>query len=176
MPLLVRLPGTVPAGTVNGTHLVSNLDFAQTFLDFAGITDAAEIAQMQGRSLKGIVSGNEPGQWRDAVYYRYWMHLAHHHIPAHYGVRDNRYKLAFFYSLPLDASLGKGDFGPSTAGWEFYDLEKDPNETHNVYGDPEYASEIRRLKHRLLQLKQQYGDTDDRYPELMKVREEHWNE
>ena len=106
MPLLVRLPGTVPAGAVDQTHLCSNLDFAQTFLDFAGISDAPEIAQMQGRSLKGIVSGNEPGQWRDAVYYRYWMHLAHHHIPAHYGVRDVRYKLAFFYSLPLTRVWG----------------------------------------------------------------------
>ena len=176
MPLLVRLPGTVPAGSVNGTHLVSNLDFAQTFLDFAGVSDAPEIAKMQGQSLKGIVSGDEPSEWRDAVYYRYWMHLAHHHIPAHYGVRDNRYKLAFFYSLPLDASLGNGDFGPSVAGWEFYDLQKDPKETRNVYGNAEYAPEINRLKQRLLSLKQQYGDTDDRYPELIQVRKEHWDD
>ena len=174
MPFLVRLPGTVPAGSVNQTHLCSNLDFAQTFLDFAGVTDAPEISQMQGQSLRPIVSGKTPNEWRDAVYYRYWMHLAHHHIPGHYGVRDNRYKLAFFYGLPLDASLGKGDFGPTTAGWELYDLEADPQEVNNVYGNPEYAPVAERLKKTLLQLKEQYGDVDEKYPELIKIRNEHW--
>ena len=175
MPFLVRLPGTVPAGSVNDSHLCSNLDFAQTFLDFAEANGAKEVSSMQGRSLRAIVSGGSPEDWRDAVYYRYWMHLAHHHIPGHYGVRDNRYKLAFFYALPLDASLGNGDFEPSAAGWELYDLEEDPQELNNVYGDPDYAEVTGRLKKRLLELKQQYGDEDERYPALMKVREENWN-
>jgi arylsulfatase A-like enzyme len=173
MPFLVRLPGTVPAGTVNDTHLCSNLDFAQTFLDFAGVEDAPEIAKMQGQSLREIVSGNAPDQWRDAVYYRYWMHLAHHHIPGHYGIRDDRYKLAFFYGLPLDASLGKGDFGPSTAGWELYDLEKDPRELKNVYNETAYGPVVKRLKNRLSELKQQYHDTDEQYPQLMELRGRH---
>ncbi len=77
------------------------------------------------------------------------MHLAHHHIPGHYGVRDDRYKLAFFYGLPLDANLGKGEFGPTTAGWELYDLEQDPHETNNVYGNPKYSPVSRAYtKHR----------------------------
>ncbi len=174
MPFLIRLPGTVPAGATNATHLCSNLDFAQTFLDFAGVTHE-DVARMQGRSLRGIVSGKPPEQWRDAVYYRYWMHLAHHYIPGHYGVRDARYKLAFFYGLPLDASLGKGQFGPSTPGWELYDLQEDPQELNNVYEDPRYAPVVQRLKRRLLQLKQQYGDEDEKYPELMQVRRAHWD-
>lgn len=174
MPLLVRLPGSVPAGSVNETHLCSNLDFAQTFLDFAGVDDAPEIGKMQGQSLRAIFAGQTPEGWRDAVYYRYWMHLAHHHIPAHYGIRDDRYKLAFFYSLPLDANLGGGQFGPSTAGWELYDLKSDPHETKNVFSDPKYQSEVKRLKRRLLELKSQYGDDDEKYPDLMRVREQHW--
>ena len=175
MPFLVRLPGTIPAGAVNDTHLCSNLDFAQTFLDFANATDAPEVGEMQGQSLREIVSGRLPEKWRDAVYYRYWMHLAHHYIPGHYGVRDNRYKLAFFYGLPLDASLGRDNFPPSPAGWELYDLEKDPREVNNVYNDPSYADVVARLKKRLLQLKKQYGDTDERYPKLMEVRSKHWD-
>ena len=174
MPFLIRLPGTVPAGVANHTHLCSNLDFAQTFLDFAGVTHD-DVAKMQGRSLRGIVSGAPPAEWRDAVYYRYWMHLAHHHIPGHYGVRDARYKLAFFYGLPLDASLGKGQFGPTSPGWELYDLEVDPQELHNVYEEPSYAPVVRRLKRRLLQLKQQYDDGDEKYPALMQVRKAHWD-
>jgi arylsulfatase A-like enzyme len=171
MPFLARLPGTIPAGSVNDEHLCSNLDFAQTFLDFAKVDAAPEIKSMQGRSLRALLAGDDPGKWRDAVYYRYWMHLAHHHIPAHYGVRDARYKLAFFYALPLDASLGRGKFPPSTAGWELYDLKADPHEINNVYGFSEYASVTKRLKTRLRELKEQYGDTDKNYPALLKLRE-----
>jgi arylsulfatase A-like enzyme len=174
MPFLARLPGVIPAGTVNDSQLCSNLDFAQTFLDYADASDAPEVSKMQGQSLRTILSGQTPEEWRDAIYYRYWMHLAHHNIPGHYGVRNDRYKLVFFYGLPLDASLGKGDFQPSTAGWELYDLQLDPQETNNVYDKLEYAPAVRVLKNRLLELKQRYGDHDEAYPELMQRRKELW--
>lgn len=174
MPFLARLPGAIPAGSVNDTELCSNLDFARTFLDYANVSDATEVSKMQGQSLRGILSGQSPAQWRDAIYYRYWMHLAHHNIPAHYGIRTNRYKLAFFYALPLDASLGRGSFGASTPGWELYDLELDPQEINNVYESPRYKSVVQQLKQRLLELKQQYADHDEPYPELMKRRSELW--
>ena len=102
------------------------------------------------------------------------MHLSHHHIPGHYGVRTDRYKLVFIHGLGLDASLGSGDYPPTTPGWELYDLQNDPNEMNNVYTDPAYASVIPLLKARLLDLKQEYDDNDDAYPELMKVRAAHW--
>lgn len=175
MPFLARLPGTINAGSSDSDHLCSNLDFAQTFLDFAGVKAAPEEAQMQGQSLRPILAGKTPESWRDAVYYRYWMHLAHHHIPGHYGVRDDRYKLAFFHGLPLDANLGKGEYPPTTAGWELYDLEKDPNETNNVYNNTEYAPVAEELKAKLLKLKNDYGDEDEANPELMKVRNSHWS-
>jgi arylsulfatase A-like enzyme len=174
MPFLARLPGAIPAGSVNDTELCSNLDFAQTFLDYANVSDTVEVSKMQGQSLRGILSGQSPAQWRDAIYYRYWMHLAHHNIPAHYGIRTNRYKLAFFYALPLDASLGRGSFSASAPGWELYDLEFDPQEINNVYELPKYKPVVQQLKQRLLQLKQQYADHDEPYPELMKRRSELW--
>lgn len=174
MPFLARLPSVIPAGTVNDVHLCSNLDFAQTFLDFADCDQADQIESMQGLSLRPILTGKQPKSWRDAVYYRYWMHLAHHHIPAHYGIRDSRYKLVFFYALPLDANLGKGQYPATTPGWELYDLQADPDEINNVYGRPEYHDITGELKNRLLQLKKQYGDTDESYPELLHVRANHW--
>lgn len=174
MPFLARLPSVIPAGSINDSHLCSNLDFAQTFLDFAGADSRKTTKEMQGMSLRPILTGGNPQSWRDAVYYRYWMHLAHHYIPAHYGIRDDRYKLVFFYALPLDANLGKGSFSPSTPGWELYDLKKDPNETNNVYGQPEYAEITQELKSRLIELKQQYKDQDELYPDLLRVRAEHW--
>jgi len=175
MPFLARLPKRIPVGQVDSKHLCSNLDFAQTLLDFAEVSDASETNQMQGVSLRPILEGRPPEQWRDAVYYRYWMHLAHHHIPGHYGIRTDRYKLAFFYGLPLDATLGKGRFPPTPAGWELYDLQHDPQELHNVYEDPAYAAVISQLTTRLAELKQQYGDSDSQYPELQKRLEESGN-
>jgi hypothetical protein len=76
--------------------------------------------------------------------------------------------------LPLDASLGKGVFPPTTPGWELYDLELDPQEKRNVYHDPAYRETIDELKFKLLALKNLYRDTDDAYPKLMKLREDHW--
>lgn len=175
MPFFARLPGQIPAGSVDDTHLTSNLDFAQTLLDFADVDNEPQIAEMQGESLRGILTGKPPSEWRDAVYYRYWMHLTSHHIPGHYGVRTDRYKLFFVHGLGLDASLGNGDYPPTTPGWELYDLQNDPHELNNVYTDPTYAAIIPLLKQRILDLKQKYGDNDDAYPELMKVRQAHWN-
>ncbi len=51
-PLLVRWPGVTPPGSVNN-DLVSNLDFAETFLEAAGVPIPGE---MQGRSLVGVLA------------------------------------------------------------------------------------------------------------------------
>jgi len=66
-------------------------------------------------------------------------------------------------------------FAPTPPGWELYDLEKDPLETHNVYRDPHYAEVVKKLKKELLRLKKELGDTDEQYPELMEVRKKYWN-
>jgi hypothetical protein len=54
---------------------------------------------------------------------------------------------------------------------ELYDLKKDPLEMNNVYDDPKYARVAGQLKKKLLKLKTQLGDEDDKYPEMMAVRE-----
>ena len=47
------------------------------------------------------------------MYYRYWMHNGNdHHVPAHYGVRTERYKLIYYYGKPLGM---KGAIPPDTA-------------------------------------------------------------
>jgi N-acetylglucosamine-6-sulfatase len=127
---------------------------------------------MQGRSVVPILRGETPADWRTSTYYRYWMNMTHHDNPAHYGIRTKDYKLIFFYGLPLDAP-GALDIA-TQPGWELYDLSEDPHEMSNVYGRPQYAEITSRLKAELLQLKQEIGDTDDKYPELMKVRQQYW--
>ncbi len=183
MPLLVRYPKEIKPGSVND-NIILNTDFAPTFLDYAEIKTPDF---MQGCSFRSILAGNPPRHWRKSMYYRYWMHMAHHNVPAHYGIRTERYKLIFFYGLGLglvgentSETMDKekpvlSQFAPTPPGWELYDLEKDPLETHNVYRDPHYAEVVKKLKKELLRLKKELGDTDEQYPELMEVRKKYWN-
>ena len=169
MPFIVRYPSLIKPGRVSDA-IINNVDFAPTLLDLAHQTVPAD---MQGRSFVPILRGETPDDWRKSTYYRYWMHMAHHDNPAHYGVRTEKHKLIYFYGQPLDA---KGAVKkPTPAYWELYDLEKDPHEMNNVYADPAYATVAKELKAELLRLKEQIGDTDERYPELMKVRSETWD-
>ena len=168
IPLLVRYPGTVEAGA-RADALVNNTDLAPTLLELAGVTPPDF---MQGRSLLPILKGRVPEDWRGSTYYRYWMNYAHHDVPAHYGVRTKDFKLIFFYGLPLDAPGAKA--AATTPGWELYDLREDPDELRNVYGEADYAGVVEELKAELLRLKTEVGDTDEKYPDLMAIRQQHW--
>nr|WP_275588414.1 sulfatase/phosphatase domain-containing protein [Microlunatus panaciterrae] len=98
---------------------------------------------MQGSSLRPLLRGERPTDWRDTVYYRYWEHDdADHGVWAHYGIRTDRYKLVYYYSDGLGLP-GTSDrrFAPE---WELFDLERDPDELHNVYHRPDYR-EVREV-------------------------------
>jgi arylsulfatase A-like enzyme len=168
VPFVIRYPKEIKAGTVS-EDIIINTDIAATLLDYA---DLARPADIQGNSFRGNLSGRVPAAQRSSMYYRYWMHLTEGNVPAHYGIRTNRYKLIFYYGLGLDAegALDK----PTEPEWELFDLEKDPAEMNNVYNDPTYAKIVSKLKAGLLSLKKQLGDTDEKYPELMKVRKKYW--
>ena len=161
IPLLARWPGEIRAGTASG-DLVQNLDFAPTLLDAAGLSVPAD---MQGRSFLGIAKGSIPADWREAVYYRYWMNRAHFNIPSHLGVRTKRHKLIYFYDNdtgPDGRSLVRGA-RPNVRDpfWEFYDLQADPLEVSNIYEDPSQQGRIKELKQTLHNLRDHYGDDRD---------------
>ncbi|TWU29314.1 sulfatase family protein [Bythopirellula polymerisocia] len=137
-PLLVRWPGVTKPGSVE-KRIVSNLDFAETFLDLAN----AEIpADMQGASLEPLLRETPPADWRDSFYYHYYEGAdGGHKVCEHYGVTNGRYKLINFYKL---------------GEWELFDLENDPQEMHSVYGKEKYAdvqatmlAELQRLRSEL---------------------------
>lgn len=169
MPFIARLPGRIAAGSTTDS-LCANIDFAPTLLESA---DLPIPNTMQGKSFFSILeTGQQPAEWRESVYYRYWMHLNAHYIPAHFGVRTDRYKLIFFYGLALDST---GTIDKQTpAGWELYDLQQDPQEVNNVYGEPEYRKISQILKTELQQLQEEYDDSDEAYPELQKVIADYW--
>ena len=154
MPFLMRYPAAIKPGSINGDILL-NIDFAPTFLDYAG---AKAPAEMQGRSFRANAEGRTPKDWRKAMYYRYWMHNSNdHHVPSHYGVRTARWKLIYYYGKPLGM---KGAQPPDTTpDWELFDLEHDPREMKNLYHDPKHAKIVAELKKELDKLQKEAGDT-----------------
>ena len=153
-PLLVRYPKEIKAGT-KIERLVQNLDFAPTFLDYAGVEVPQE---MQGISFRELVSG-EIEEWRDAVYYTYYEYPSVHMVKRHYGVATERYKLMHFY-FDIDE-------------WEMYDLESDPSEMKNIYNDPAYAEVQKMLHKKLTELRTGYGDSDENDKKFMKSYLDH---
>jgi len=168
MPFIVRYPKRFKPAVSD--DIVNNVDFAPTLLELAGVTDMPE--DFQGRSFVANLEGNTPENWPTATYYRYWMHMAHHDNPAHYGIRTKKFKLIFYYGLPLDAAGAKDPV--TKPHWELYNLEEDPHEVNNIYGESIYEQVTAELKKELLGLKEHIGDQDEKYPELMKVREQAW--
>ena len=139
-PLLVRWPGVVSPDSVN-RDIVSNLDFAGTFLELAGVSAPEDL---QGRSLVPLLRGETPADWRRSFYYHYYEDMGHG-VPKHYGVATERYKLIHFYGLDE---------------WELFDREQDPHELKSVFGRPEYAAVEDELREELTKLREEFGVYD----------------
>lgn len=158
MPFVIRYPKEIKGGQ-RIDDLILNIDFASLIADYAGITLPKSF---QGRSFRENLKGNTPKDWRTCMYYRYWLHETIR--PAHFGIRNHRYKLIYFYGEPLDM---KGVHKKATpANWEFYDLQKDPKENHNAYHDAACQSIIKEMKRELVRQRTLFEDTDNKYPQL----------
>ena len=70
-------------------------------------------------------------------------------VARHNGIRTERYKLIHFYQFDE---------------WEFYDLNKDPDEIRNEYNNADYQDVVESLKTDLESLRQHYGDETDMSP------------
>lgn len=159
VPLLVQAPGARKGGVIDA--MAMNIDIAPTLLDYAGIVAPRS---MQGRSLRPLIEGRTPPDWRKSVYYSYYenswallagkdksaqsdpsfQYLTPHRVGPHRGVRTATHKLIEYYS---DAGY-----------WELFDLTKDPNELKNLHGQPGTEQITRELKEELLRLRRQFGD------------------
>ncbi len=141
-PILMRYPAQVQAHQKRD-EFVMNLDFGPTFLDFSGLSIPDE---MQGESFKGVITGKQEKAWRNSVYYHYYEYPhGWHQVKKHYGIRRDNYKLIHFY-YDIDS-------------WELYDLETDPGEVRNLYGQPKYEELTHQLKLELKALQEKYKDT-----------------
>ncbi|VGO19563.1 sulfatase family protein [Pontiella sulfatireligans] len=156
-PLLISWPGVTRPGSVN-SDLVSNLDFAETFLEIAGVNIPSD---MQGLSLVPILKSRTPKDWRNSVYYHYYEYPGWHMVHRHEGAYDGRYKLLNFYDL---------------GEWELYDLKTDPNEMTNVYQRPEYAEVAKQMHRELEKLREQYNVPENIPQDLTKTTRRYYTE
>lgn len=140
MPMLIRYPKEIKSGSTSDA-MCMNIDFAPTFLDYAGVDIPSDI---QGKSMRKILQGRTPANWRDAAYYHYYEYPAEHSVKRHYGIRTKDCKLIHFYN-DIDE-------------WEMYDLSADPQEMKNVHDDPDYAAKRGQMHRKLKKLQLEYGD------------------
>ena len=159
VPLVIRAPGG-KAGQVTQA-MAMNIDFAPTILDYAGV---APPSSFQGQSLRPILAGRTPADWRQSVYYSYFENswqlagkgreamsdpsfqfFTPHRIGPHRGVRTATHKLIHYYA--------EGDV------WELFDLTTDPQELTNLYGTSGAEQIAKDLKTELERLRRQYRDT-----------------
>ncbi len=157
MPLLIRAPGVAKAGSET-TNFAMNLDFAPTLLELAGIpAPTLPEERFDGVSLVPLLKGEQPKDWRDLVYYRYWEHNSKEHpVPGCYGIRTSRYKLIYYHGQPL--GMKGANPQPTAPEWELFDLEKDPEEKRTVHLDPAYATVFKQLQTRLEEERRRIGD------------------
>ena len=141
MPFLVRWPAVIKPGT-RAKAMGLNVDFAETFLDAAGLRAPND---MQGRSLLPLMRGRTPAGWRTSMYYRYYHDPGDHNTRAHYGVRTMTHKLIYFWKKDQ---------------WELFDLVNDPLEMNNIYGQPGQEQLTATLKTELARLKREVRDDD----------------
>lgn len=146
-PLLVSWPGVSAKGSVD-EHIVSNLDFAETFLDLAGVEVPK---QMQGASLVPLLKGESPDEWRDSFYYHYYEGAeGGHNVCEHYGVTNGRHKLIHYYKIDE---------------WELFDLDADPHEMKSVYGEADYAEVQQQMEAKLARLREELEVTTNEQPD-----------
>lgn len=144
VPLIVSGPG-IKSG-ITPDQIVSNLDLAPTFLDLAGLPIPGS---MQGRSLVPLLHGEKPSDWPQSFYYRYYHSPGDHNTAAHYGVRTATDKLIYYWNKET---------------YEMFDLEKDPDEQHNLLFDkdeaarPAVGKRFEELKSEIARLQSYYKD------------------
>jgi arylsulfatase A-like enzyme len=141
VPLIVRWPGKIKAGSVNHTP-VQTMDYAPTFLEAAGIPYM--VPGFDGMSLVGELTGRKPLPKR-AIYFHYPHYAWHGNNDMGSVIREGNFKL--FHKSETDE-------------YELYDLEKDISESNNLITSlPEKAAE---LKKKLNAWKQEVGATEPR--------------
>lgn len=126
VPFVIAWKNHIAPG-VKRFALTELADVVPTLLCLCG---AEPEPQMQGKSFAHLLEKNAEDKHRKYVYSEYYNSNINHRDPKAYltMIYNGRYKLIRVHDTPC------------TIGGELYDLKKDPNETYNLYDDPEYIN------------------------------------
>ncbi len=166
-PLLMRWPGSIPAGTVNDS-LVSTIDLMPTLLEAGGCPVPPEV---QGESLLPLATGEREKNDREAIFAEMTYHV--HYLPMR-AIRTRKWKYIRNYS---DDAVGLDQCAHMdwahrlcelpNQGWkrprvpeELYDLETDPDEQKNRAADPAFERVLEMMRR---DLDRQMAETQDPY-------------
>lgn len=139
VPMMARYPPLIRAGGTSD-KMVLNLDIAPTLLELAQVTVPAGL---QGRSMLPIMQGKDVA-WRKDWLYEYYEYPGYENVPPCRGIRTERFKLIDYFLDPEQ--------------FELYDLQTDPDEHTNLYGQAAYRDLAEQLKKRLQELREETGD------------------
>ncbi|MBK9732210.1 MAG: sulfatase-like hydrolase/transferase [Chitinophagaceae bacterium] len=135
IPIFMRYPGLIPAGTKVSNNMAMNIDIAPTILDFAGIEDTFG---MQGVSLLKMMNHTVE---RKEMLYEFFNKDC---LPDIRSVRSLDYKYV--------------KYNCSQVTEELFDLHIDPLETINHVNDPGYATILQQYRDKLTYWRNYYLD------------------
>jgi len=153
LPMLVRYPRGVKEVGRTVPEMALNVDLAPTLLDLAGLPVPGE---MQGVSWRPVLEAR-PTPWRKSWYYEYYEFPAVHMVRPNRGVRTDRWK---YIEWPAWHGKIKQEQTDYPAEYELYDLQTDPDEMKNLYGDPKGADKVAELRKEMARLRTELKDTD----------------
>jgi arylsulfatase A-like enzyme len=142
VPMLARYPAAFKAGQVDSEHMVLNNDVFHTIVDYAGLESPAA-TRAHGASWRGFLEGRQ-NQWRDSWLYEYFEYPAVHCAGMMRGVRTRRWKLSHYIQEPQE--------------FELFDLESDPHEMNNLYGQSQHKAKAEELRAELERLRNVTAD------------------
>jgi N-acetylglucosamine-6-sulfatase len=154
VPLIVHCPELITKPE-RRKDLVTNLDFAPTFLEAAGV---AIPEGFQGRSFLPLLSGPVE-DWREAFLYEYFWERNFPQTPTVLGAHTGRYKFMQYHGV--------------WDKYEIYDLENDPHEMNNLLADFMVTTEGGTLDNLIAgsaegEIKELYRDLRKKLDELLK--------
>lgn len=184
VPFIVKWPGLSKSG-MRCDDFISSVDIMPTILDAVG----ADCPKVAGRSLRDVLRGKTPSDWRSAVFAEYTSHAKNHFYPRR-SVRNGRFKLIHNLDTTRPNPLPLlGPAGPKFTNdpvvkkayattahppeWELYDLEKDLYERVNLAGNPEVVDELKTLQDALMKWRRETGDPLLDPTEFERIKKEH---
>lgn len=135
VPMIVKWPGKIKPGA-RTSHLVQTHDLAHTYIEATG---ARPLPHADGRSLLPLFENQNRSDWRDEILGAYY---GGEYLYTQRLLINKRYKYVF-NGFDID---------------EFYDLERDPEEMHNVAYVPEYQPEADDARAALYELMANFED------------------